>query len=162
MPGRFLNDEVKMRFIVLFILVVLTATSLLTPGAALGANGDGGVVARFSHGGMILRMTSDLEFEELWGLVINYCDGSREEIWHRFPSKIEYRATLGAAGYNFYAEKPMKRVLIKTLPIEATGGQVINFRLTMVRHKCDKVELVVQDDFGEQAKCRVGKVTVVP
>jgi hypothetical protein len=26
----------------------------------------------------------------------------------------------------------------------------------------DMVELVVQDDFGEQAKCRVGKVTVVP
>ncbi|HEX6304827.1 MAG TPA: hypothetical protein VFZ76_11600 [Anaerolineales bacterium] len=241
-----------MRTKLVLTLMILTATSLLSPDAAKSANGDAGVVGRFSHGGMILRMTSELEFEELWGLVINYCDGSREEIWHRFPSKIEYRARLGATGYNFYADKPMKRVLIKTLPIEATGEQVINFRFTTVRRKCDKpepppklycsnvqvapvinrswegepiefkssrhvvraglrfpgvdglaparepifnqriyrpsvrfdaaehtwrgtfmslripvgeytkVELVVQDDFGEQAKCPVGKLTVMP
>ena len=201
---------------------------------------------------MVLTITSQLKFEELWGLVIDYCDQSREEIFERFPSKIEYRPILGGTGYSFYAEKPMRRVLIKTLPIVENGGPVTDIRLTPVQRKCEnpdptpklycsgvqvareihrswegteiqftstrhvvraglrfpgvdglaptrkpefnqriyfpsvefnptdrtwtgtftsvgvpvgeyeKVVLVVQDDFGEQAKCPVGKISVLP
>lgn len=239
------------RFRIPVALILLLVGSLAAPAAAQSEKEDGQVTARLSPGGMVLTITSQLPFEELWGLVIDYCDGSREEIWARFPSKIEYRARPGGEGYAFYAEKPMRRVLVKTLPIEATGEQVINFRFTTVRRRCgepdppklycsnvevapviprswegvpvefkssrhvvsaglrfpgvdglaparqpifnpriyrpsvrfnpvdrawrgtfismgvppgeyEKVVLVLHDDFGEQAKCPVGKITVLP
>jgi hypothetical protein len=51
--------------------------------------------------------------------------------------------SLGAEGYSFYADKPMRRALIKTLPIPETGSAV-NFRLTTATRKCDDPEPLPQ------------------
>ena len=244
------EDAMKgMKTFAVFALVFLLSASLIQPVAAKSEKESGRVAGHFSPGGTVLTVTSESQFDELWGLVIDFCDGSHEENFERFPSKIEYRPHLGSTGYSFYAEKPMRRVVIKTLPIDASGTPPTDFILTTVQRKCGnpeptpnlycnnvqvahvihrsvsepiefhsnrhvvraglkfpgvnglapardsstyvlrpslrfdpvdrvwtgtfisvyvpvgdykKVELVVQDDFGEQAKCPVGDMTVLP
>jgi len=239
------------RFSILLSLILVVSASLPSLVAAKSEKGDGEVIGDFSPGGMVLTITSQSELEELWGLVIDYCDGSREEIL-KYPFRIKFRAPLGSKGYSFYADKPMRQVLIKTLPLVENGKRPDDFRYTVARRKCgnpdptpklychdvqvepmiyrswegipiafkstrhvvraglrfpgvdglaltrqpefnprryfpsikydpanhtwtgtfssiwvpvgkyEKVVLVVQDDFGQQAKCPVGKISVQP
>lgn len=118
-------------------LVVLIALQIasVSGAAAKPEKPEGPVKGRFSLGGMVLKITSQSEFEELWGLQVDYCDGSREEIG-RYAHKIHFRAKLGAGGYRFYAEKPMQRTRIKTLLVEEEAAE--EFRYTEVRRSCEE------------------------
>lgn len=92
------------------------------------------VKGNFSPGGRVLTIISQAEFEELWGLQIDYCDGTSESIG-RHVFRIKFRAPISGPGYSFYAEKPMKRVIIFSLPIEGLFAAP-NFRITKVRRDC--------------------------
>lgn len=237
----------------LLSLILLVSAGLASPVAAKDEkDAHAAVTGDFSPGGMILTITSQLELEQLYGLVINYCDRSREEILS-YPFRIKFRTPLGSKGFSFYADKPMQQVLIKSLPVVENGKRPDDFRYTVAWRKCgnpdptpklycndvrvereiyrswrrgiplefessshvvraglsfpgvdglaltrqpefnpkryfpsikydpathtwkgtfislgvpvgkyEKVVLVVQDDFGQQAKCPVGKVSVLP
>ena len=129
-----------LRFTTFITLIILVIAGLANPAAAKGKKSNGDVIGDFSPGGMVLTITSQAEHEQLWGLVIDYCDGSRDEIL-RYPFKIKFRVSLGSKGYVFYAEKAMRRVVIKTLPPTEKGKPPDNFRLTMVQRKCGNPEL---------------------
>ncbi|HLE16454.1 MAG TPA: hypothetical protein VI776_17060 [Anaerolineales bacterium] len=120
--------------------IILSIALLLAPVSGAAAKPEkpvGPVKGHFSLGGMVLTITSQSEFEELWGLQVDYCDGSREEIG-RYQHKIIFRAKLGSGGYKFYAEKPMQRARIKTLLV--AGDAADDFRYTDVRRECGKPE----------------------
>jgi hypothetical protein len=125
-----------LRVPILLILIALVAAPVNSAAAKQEKNGEP-VKGHFSLGGMVLKITSQSKFEELWGLQVNYCDGSQEEIG-RYQHKIIFRARLGSPGYKFYAEKPMQRARIKTLPLE--GESAGDFRYTEVRRECGKSE----------------------
>jgi hypothetical protein len=120
----------------LFLLIALLLFPVTSAVAKQENNGEP-VKGHFSLGGMMLKITSQSKFEELWGLQVNYCDGSKEEIG-RYQHKINFRARLGSKGYKFYAEKPMQYARIKTLPLE--GDHAGDFRYTEVRRECGKSE----------------------
>ena len=125
------------RFHILLALTLVIGATLATPAAAKSEKDDGEVIGHFSPGGMLLTVTSQSEFEQLWYLAIDYCDGRHEEInARRFPSKLPGIVSLGAQGYSFYADKPMRRAVIKSLPIPETGGPAVDFRFTQVQRKC--------------------------
>lgn len=124
-----------LRFATFMTLILLLITGLTNPTAAKSKQNKDEVIGDFSPGGMMLTITSQAEHETLWGLVIDYCDGSREEILS-YPFKYKMFVRLGPNGYTIYAEKAMRRVMIKSLPPIENGNFPDDFRLTMVQRKC--------------------------
>jgi hypothetical protein len=127
------------RFATILALICLLAVVPVAPAAAAEEKESGPVKGHFSPGGTVLTITSQSEFEELWGLQVDYCDGTREEIG-RHVFRIKFRVPLGSEGYSFYADKPMHQVLIKTLPPVENGNPPDDFRITKVQHNCENPE----------------------
>jgi hypothetical protein len=114
----------------LFIVMGLQV-STLTVGKAQAASSD--VSGKFSRNGLLLTITSQAAYEQLWGLQIKYCDGTSEQI-----GRQSRRGVFGpniSKGFTFYAEKPMQNVLITSLPIGSTSAAA-NFRTTQARRSC--------------------------
>jgi hypothetical protein len=126
-----------------FILIISLLFSFATQSSNLSASKiekepPPEVKGTFSPGGMALKITSQAELELLWALQVDYCDGSSESIG-RHVFRIKWRAPISGAGYTFYADKPMKRVIIVSLPIGSLSAAP-NFRLTTVRRNCDNAD----------------------
>jgi len=128
-----------MSYFTSYILSISLLFSLVTQSSNLSTSENekrpsSEVKANFSQGGMVLTITSQADLELLWGLQIDYCDGSSESIG-RHVFRIKWRAPISGAGYTFYAEKPMKRVIVVSLPIGRLSAAP-NFRLTPARRTC--------------------------
>ena len=119
-------------FSLLFLFIAPVGTIFVGNG---GKDSSPEVIGDFSPGGRVLTITSQSEFEELWGLQVDYCDGSKEKIG-RYQFRIKFRARIGSGGYSFYADKPMRQALIKTLPPVPKGSSAEDFRYTTVRRNC--------------------------
>jgi hypothetical protein len=120
-------------------LILLIITGLTNPTAAKGNKNDGEVIGIFSPGGRVLTITNQAVHGQLYGLVIDYCDGSHEEPFKGYL-KIIFRGLLGPNGYEFYAEKEMRQVVFKLRPLIENGKRPDDFRLTMVQRKCGNPE----------------------
>jgi hypothetical protein len=114
-----------------FIVSMLVLSAL--PAGSAEAASEGVVTGQFIRNGLALTITSTATYEELWVLQINYCDGTSESIGRNSRRNI-FGQDL-SAGYTFYAEKPMQRVVISSLPIGRLSAAP-NFRSTQVRRSC--------------------------
>lgn len=128
-----------MSYFTSYILSITLLFSLVTQSSNLSTGKNekrpsSEVKANFSQGGMVLKITSQADLELLWGLQIDYCDGSSESIG-RHVFRIKWRAPISGTGYTFYADKPMKRVIVVSLPIGPVSAAP-NFRLTTARRTC--------------------------
>jgi hypothetical protein len=74
-------------------LILLIITGLTNPTAAKGNKNDGEVIGIFSPGGRVLTITNQAVHGQLYGLVIDYCDGSHEEPFKGYL-KIIFRGLL--------------------------------------------------------------------
>ena len=73
------EDAMKgMKASAVFALVFLLSASLIQPVAAKSEKESGRVAGHFSPGGTVLTVTSESQFDELWGMVIDFCDGNHE------------------------------------------------------------------------------------
>lgn len=124
----------KARYLLLALLVFFAAQGSLAAASNAENASSAEVTGAFSRNGRVLTITSRAEFEELWTLQIEYCDGSREDLGRHSRRGI-FRAPLTGQGFTFYAEKPMKRVVIHSLPIEGLFSAP-NLRRTEVRRGC--------------------------
>lgn len=117
---------------VLLVLSIFLGLQLdATPASAQDASAQ--VTGKFQRNGLKLTITSQAAYEQLWGLQINYCDGTSEQL-----TRHSRRGVFGpniSKGYTFYAEKPMQRVVITSLPIGPTSAAP-NFRITQSRRSC--------------------------
>jgi hypothetical protein len=112
----------------LFIFLGLLL-SAIPAGRAQAASAQ--VTGKFSRNGLVLTITSQADYEQLWGLQIKYCDGTSEQL-----GRHSRRGVFGpniSEGFTFYAEKPMQRV------IRATSAAP-NFRITQARRSCGSPE----------------------
>jgi hypothetical protein len=124
------------RKIVHLVLSLFIASGLLLsamPAGVVQATSDGAVAAKFTRNGLALTMTSTATYEQLWVLQINYCDGTSESLGRHSRRNIFGQNI--SEGYTFYAEKPMQRVVISSLPIGRLSSAE-NFRSTQVRRSC--------------------------
>ncbi len=117
----------------LSIILILGMIFSLTPAGSVAAALDGEVSGQFIRNGLALKITTTLSYEQLWGLQINYCDGTSEQLGRHSRRNI-FGPNL-AEGFTFYAEKPMQRVVITSLPIGRLAAAE-NFRATQVRRSC--------------------------
>ena len=121
-------------FLAVFIVLGLQLSALPAAGAQAAEEiGSGVVTGKFTRNGLLLTITSTEAFEQLWGLQINYCDGTSESL-----GKHSRRNIFGpniSEGFTFYAEMPMQRVVITSLPIGRLASAA-NFRSTQVRRSC--------------------------
>ncbi len=124
----------KARHILLALLMLVIALgSTFTASSAQNAT-SAEVKGVFSRNGLVLTITSQAEYEELWVLQIEYCDGSREDLGRHSRRGI-FRQPLTGQGFTFYAEKPMRRVVIHSLPVEGLFSAP-NLRQTVARRGC--------------------------
>jgi hypothetical protein len=115
----------------IFIILGLQLSAL--PVGRAQAAWDGEVTGKFIRNGLALTITSTADYEALWVLQINYCDGTSESIGRNSRRNIFYQNL--SESYTFFAEKPMQRVVISSLPIGRTTSAP-NFRSTTVRRSC--------------------------
>jgi hypothetical protein len=118
--------------LLLVVMIVLgLQLSALPAGRVQAAAGE--VTGKFTRNGLVLTITSRAAYELLWGLQINYCDGTSEQL-----GKHSRRGIFGpniSESFTFYAEKPMQRVVITSLPVGRTAAAP-NFSTTQVRRSC--------------------------
>ena len=124
----------KTRYLVLALLIFLTAQGSVAAASTEQNSSSSEVKGTFSRNGLVLTITRQAGYEELWALQIEYCDESREDLGRHSRRGI-FRQPLDGKGFTFYAEKPIKRVVITSLPIEGLFAAP-NFRTTEAHRGC--------------------------
>jgi len=123
----------KIVHLILSSVIILALLLSALPASRALAAFEGVVTGKFTRNGLALTITSTAAYEQLWVLQINYCDGTAESL-----GRNSRRNVFGpniSESYPFYAEKPMQRVVISSLPIGRLASAP-NFRSTQVRRSC--------------------------
>ncbi len=127
-----MNHKTRHLLLALLIFIVAQGSTVTASSSQNAAPAE--VKGVFSRNGLVLTITSQAEYEELWALQIEYCDGSQEDLGRHSRRGI-FRQPLTGQGFTFYAEKPMRRVVIHSLPVEGLFSAP-NLRQTVARRGC--------------------------